>query len=72
MTKFDMNKITLIKEFESQDELLEHLQYIDKARLGSKVEKGLMKELEWFFDENPKPKAKEIKSFIKEFIQTYL
>jgi hypothetical protein len=65
-------KTILITEFESQEHLLEHLQYIDKAGLGFETEHNLIKELQWFFDSKPKAKPIETIEFIQEFIKKHL
>ena len=65
-------KTTLITEFESQEHLFEHLQYIDKANLGFQTQHNLIKEMEWFFDSNPETSPAEIIEFIQEFINKNL
>jgi hypothetical protein len=67
-----MNKTTLITEFESTEELLDHLQYIKKADLGFETEHNLITELNWFFDSKPKATPSQTIKFIKEFIKKHL
>jgi len=65
-------KTTLITEFESQEHLFEHLQYIDKANLGFQTELNLITELNWFYEAKPKATPSQTIKFIQEFINKNL
>ena len=65
-------KTTLTTEFESQQDLFEHLEYLQKANLGFQTQHNLIKEMEWFFDSNPETSTLEIIEFIQEFINKNL
>jgi len=67
-----MNKTTVTTEFESQQDLFEHLEYLQKANLGFQTQHNLIKEMEWFFDSNPETSTLEIIEFIQEFINKNL
>jgi hypothetical protein len=67
-----MNKTTVTTEFESQQDLFEHLEYLQKANLGFQTQHNLIKEMEWFFDSNPETSPSEIIEFIQEFINKNL
>jgi hypothetical protein len=65
-------KTTVTTEFESQQDLFEHLEYLQKANLGFQTQYNLIKEMEWFFDSNPETSSLEIIEFIQEFINKNL
>jgi hypothetical protein len=65
-------KTTVTTEFESQQDLFEHLEYVQKANLGFQTQHNLIKEMEWFFDSNPETSTSEIIEFIQEFINKNL
>ena len=67
-----MNKTTVTTEFESQQDLFEHLEYVQKANLGFQTQHNLIKEMEWFFDSNPETSPLEIIEFLQEFINKNL
>ena len=62
-------KTIVTQEWESQKELFEHLKYIELAQLVWQTANNLSKELDWFFDANPKAKPSQVIEFINEFIE---
>jgi hypothetical protein len=65
-------KVTIIREFDSEEEMFEHLQYIEKANLGFQTDHNLIKQLDWLFDSKPNANHDEVKEFIQQFINKNL